>query len=132
MEQISFFDTTRDLILPPIKVLLEDEKPMSWNKMYAGGHWGSRKSEADRVHDLMACQLIGAEMFEVPVHVVIEVGFKDKRKRDPDNIAVKFYIDGLVGRVIEEDTIDHIKSLLIIGVRSDRNYVQIIVSPWRV
>ena len=33
-----------------ITLTLIDEKPISWNKMYAGLHWSKRKDEADRVH----------------------------------------------------------------------------------
>jgi hypothetical protein len=36
-----------------MKIILNDEQPISWNSLYAGKHWTHRKREADRVHMLV-------------------------------------------------------------------------------
>lgn len=138
MEQTSFFDTTRDLILPPVTIMLDREKPMSLNTVYAQrGGWRKRHREAKRVHALVIAtmtpeQRSGDLMFKERVHIVLEVGWTGKRRVDPDNFWPKMYIDGLVGRLIEDDSIDHVKSVTVTAERTKKAYVQIIVSPWRV
>jgi len=84
-----------------VVIQLQGERPISWNTFYAGMHWSVRSHEAQRVHDLVATQCLVQhidtdEPFSKPVIVHFYVGF-NKRPIDPDNIAVKLYIDGLKG-----------------------------------
>lgn len=94
-----------------MKIVLKNERPISWNKFYSGMHWKDRKEEADRVHMLVWLELHGYQpetavnpkMFKKKVDIRIVVYFKN-RPQDPDNICSKLYIDGLIGNVIENDT----------------------------
>jgi hypothetical protein len=64
----------------------------------------------------------------VPVSIAIETGYKDKRRHDPDGAASKLYIDGLVvGGLLIDDDMEHVKSVTLRSVRSDRDYVEITV-----
>jgi Holliday junction resolvase RusA-like endonuclease len=111
-------------------IVLENERPMSLNTFYAGRHWSVRSEEANRVHQLVASELVGCEAIDVPVHIVIETGWKDKRRHDPDGAACKLYIDGLVhGGLLVDDDMEHVLSVTLRSVRSDRYYVKIVVVP---
>ena len=98
----------RDRIL----LVLYDERPIGWNRFYAGTHWHKRKREADRVHWAVRAALDPdtAELFTAPVDIIFTAYF-DRQPLDPDNLNVKFYIDGLKGYFIEDDTLKFISSV---------------------
>lgn len=87
----------------PMKIILKGEKPISWNKLYAGRHWIYRQQEAERVHQLVRSQLEKVSLLQGRVDILITVYFSG-RSLDPDNISSKFYIDGLKDVLIEDDT----------------------------
>ena len=100
-----------------MKIVLEGERPISWNKMYSGMHWTKRKEEADRVHQLVWATLYQFDdmpyqhsdfMKDGRVDIIVTAYFKN-RPLDPDNICSKLYIDGLVGNVIEDDTREFVR-----------------------
>jgi len=104
-----------------MKIVLLDERPISWNKFYAGMHWSVRKDEADRVHQLVWATL--HEFDDMPyqytdfkfsdrVDIHTTVYFKN-RPQDPDNICSKLYIDGLIGTVIENDTRQFVRKVTV-------------------
>lgn len=86
-----------------MKIILEDEKPMSWNNFYAGKHWTFREDEARRVHTLVHLQTLQYKRFTKPVDIIITV-YGDRKLLDCDNIPAKLYIDGLKSKVIIDDT----------------------------
>ena len=93
-----------------MKIVLQGERPISWNEFYAGVHWSKRKEEADRVHMLVKCVLINAREVIITDMVDIHVtAYFKNRPQDPDNICVKPYIDGLIGNVIEDDTREFVR-----------------------
>ena len=91
-----------------MKIILDGERPWSWNKMYAGVHWSKRKAEADRIHALVYYSINCKEGYLERVDIRVTAYFKN-RPLDPDNITSKFYIDGLVGNVIEDDTREFVR-----------------------
>jgi len=93
-----------------MKIILEGERPWSWNQMYAGVHWSKRKEEADRVHDevWLDCHVFKREMIIGVVDILVTAYFKN-RPQDSDNICSKLYIDGLIGNVIEDDTREFVR-----------------------
>jgi len=102
-----------------MKIILNNERPMSWNKIYAGQHWSVRKEEADRVHLMIKAALGRLEyIINSPVKIVITAYFEN-RPLDPDNIASKFYIDGLKG-LIKDDRWCDVLSVTTIS-RKDPN-----------
>ena len=104
-----------------MKIVLEGERPISWNKFYAGMHWSVRKDEADRVHQLVWATLHEFDdmpyeysnfMFTERVDIHVTVYFKN-RPQDPDNICSKLYIDGLIGNAIENDTRQFVRKVTV-------------------
>lgn len=77
-------------------IVLDGERPPSWNKYYAGVHYRERKRDADRMHLLMIAALNGRPARIVkPVEITVTAYFKG-RQLDSDNIVAKGYVDGLV------------------------------------
>ena len=102
-----------------MKIILEGERPWSWNKMYAGVHWSERKAEADRVHMLMFSKYLNMrdDQDQLPelterVDIHITAYFKNK-PQDPDNICSKMYIDGLIGTLIADDTREYVRKVTV-------------------
>jgi hypothetical protein len=99
-----------------MKIILPKERPMSWNILYAGRHWFVRREEATRVHNLIIYTLREMKVepeynsFTERVDITITTYFKSS-PMDPDNICSKFYIDGLKGMVIQDDSYKYIKSV---------------------
>lgn len=91
-----------------IIIILENERPMSWNTLYAGNHWIIRKTEADRVHKLIHYSLLQKgfrpqkNLYDKKVSITVIAYFKN-RPLDADNICSKFYIDGLKEMLIRDD-----------------------------
>src|SRR4030042_1866323 len=91
-------------------LILEGERPVSWNTYYAGSHWSIRDKEAKRVHALVRAALDPElEPFTGRVSIQITAYVKNK-PMDCDNLAGKLYVDGLKGWWFEDDTPDYIES----------------------
>lgn len=91
-----------------MRIILPNERPPSWNIFYASSHWMIRKQKALEVHMLVFAALRSQgitkdHMFKQKVDIDLVAYFKN-RPLDSDNIPVKFYIDGLKGILIEEDS----------------------------
>jgi Holliday junction resolvase RusA-like endonuclease len=79
-----------------LRLVLDGERPKSWNLLYAGTHWRVRKQEADRVH-LLVLAALGGRPARLTRTVDIEiVAFFKGKPLDSDNICGKMYIDGLI------------------------------------
>lgn len=92
-------------------IRLDGERPLSWNRFYAGMHWSERQAQIGVARILVLNALpVEALMFERPVDIIITAYF-NSRPQDPDNICSKLYIDALVGRLIEDDTPTHVASV---------------------
>ena len=113
-----------------VKLVLQDEQPMSWNKIYAGKHWTHRQQEADRVHQLVRSAIDPDKpMFDCIVDIEMYVYFKNRRvQQDASNIAAKFYEDGLIGWIIEDDSPQYVRSVKTVSLLDRANpRVEIIV-----
>jgi hypothetical protein len=101
-----------------MKIVLPKERPLSWNKVYTGQHWTKRAAEAKRVHQLVRhfgdppeMQQFGPQTaWPAAVDITITAYFKN-RPLDADNISSKFYIDGLKGWLIKDDTQEYVRSV---------------------
>jgi len=104
-----------------MKIVLQGERPISWNEMYSGMHWSKRKEEADRVHQFVRFEIINQKLkyeakdyltYGEKVDIHITAYFKN-RPQDPDNICSKMYIDGLIGNVIQDDTREFVRKVTV-------------------
>ena len=97
-----------------MKIVLENERPWSWNKLYAGVHWTKRAEEADRVHDLVGWTLREMHTYSMFINTRVDiqvVAYFKNRPLDSDNIVSKMYIDGLKGFVIKDDTREFVRKV---------------------
>jgi hypothetical protein len=95
-----------------VSLVLLDEKPISWNLLYAGKMtWRQRNEEAARVHLAVRCALDPDwPMFTVPVEIEIRVFFKNKAVQlDWANVPAKIYEDGLIGWLIKDDSPKYVR-----------------------
>lgn len=106
-----------------VKLILPDEKPISWNKMYSGRHWSERSAEAKRVHMVVRAALDPEwAIFDVPVAITVTAYFKNKRVQlDASNIAAKFYEDGLIGWLITDDKPAYVQSMTTVSLLDRSN-----------
>lgn len=119
--------------LKTLKLVLEGERPWSWNKLYAGVHHTQRSKQARHCHDLVGWTLLTLDyipIFESVVDITVVVYF-DKRPFDPDNITAKLYIDGLVkAGVIPDDKKQYVRNVTTRSeVDRDNPRVEILVWP---
>ena len=111
------------------KIILEGERPVSWNKFYAGMHWSRRREYAAGVHYLvkLAARGTGGGLFMEKVAITITVFFKN-RPLDPCNIPAKIYIDGLLGTWLIDDSPRYVSSVTTRSrVDKERPRVEIVV-----
>ncbi len=85
-----------------MKIVLLKERPMSWNKMYAGVHWTTRRDEVMRVHWLVKLAASKEKEIKKKVDIFITAYF-DKMPLDSDNIPAKLYVDGLRMNILKDD-----------------------------
>ncbi len=104
-----------------MKIIINNERPKSWNKYWSGMHWTERNADANRVHTLVKESLgTSNPPLAYPVEIVITVYFKN-RPYDCDNIACKPYIDGLKGALLVDDNPKYIKSVTMISLVDKEN-----------
>lgn len=117
-----------------VVLVLEGERPLSWNKLYSGSlHWSKRSAEKDRVRLTVRSALDPQQVipFTTPVHITVRAYFADGRRLlDADNIASKFYIDALIGWYIEDDTPTYVSSVCTSSqMDRDNPRVEIQITP---
>lgn len=98
-------------MLPPSRVLivLEGERPLSWNKYWSGMHWSKRSAEKERVKMLVRAEIDpNCQMFDQPVEIRVKAFFKG-RQQDCSNICVKPYEDALIGWLIKDDSPNYVQ-----------------------
>lgn len=109
-----------------VQIILPNEVPMSWNKLYAGQHWRVRYDEANRVHQVVRAAIDPDEAvpFDVPVDITVTACFASS-PLDADNIIAKLYIDALKGWYLRGDSLPHVRSVTTVSVVGPSPYVEI-------
>lgn len=103
-----------------MKIVLENERPWSWNKHWSGQHWSKRSAEKERVRWLVLGELDpDAKLFANPVEITFTVYFKG-RMQDCSNICVKPYEDALIGRVLQDDSPKYVRSVTTISLKDNK------------
>ena len=95
-------------------LILDGERPISWNVLYSGKHWGARKKYADEIHEKVFYTIRESYADPIPfdsrVHITVRAFF-NKSPLDPCNIPAKIYIDGMHGLIIHDDTMEYVASV---------------------
>jgi len=112
-----------------VRFVIENHKAVSWNKLYSSKHWTVRSKLANYIHTLML-ESIGRRRLTVkfPVDISIRAYYKDKRRRDSDNICSKLYIDGLVPKILPDDNVKYVRKVTtqaIIGAEDNKIEISI-------
>lgn len=105
-----------------MKIIMPGERPVSWNKMYAGvNHW-KRTNLAHRYHALVRLYLPpDIPSFTYPVKIVVAVYF-GSHPMDADNIASKLLIDGLVrAGWLPDDKPQYVRSVETVSLMDKAN-----------
>lgn len=109
-------------------MIIPDEEPISWNKFYSGMHWGARRREAKRVHELIEVYVrqerAHGSLPPLPLSPVVLqfTAYYRKRARDASNVCVKLYEDGLVrAGVIPGDSPRYVRGVCTRSLRDALN-----------
>jgi len=112
-----------------MKFFIENHKAVSWNKLYSSGHWTVRSELANYIHTLMLESIGRTSLItKYPVDISIRAYYKDKRRRDSDNVCSKLYIDGLVPKILPDDSTKYVRKVTtqaIIGAEEDKVVLEI-------
>lgn len=101
-----------------MKIVMPNERPVSWNKIYESRHWIFRKNLASSVHrkvirvleEMGYRPLDKTKMFTKPVEIDVTAYFKN-RPLDADNIGAKLYIDALKFICIMDDGPKYVRAV---------------------
>ncbi len=99
----------------------------SWNEFYKAGHWSDRNAKAHLWHALVheaIGKLEDATMFDGPVNINIWAYYSHHVK-DSDNICAKLLIDGLKGKLIQEDDPKWVRTVSVTSTKADVDLVDI-------
>lgn len=101
-----------------MQIIIDNFKCPSWNTLYSSKHWTVRKKMADEIHQLVFYsvkqQIKNIKPFEKKVKIIFEIHYKDNRRHDPDNAAIKLILDGLVlAGLLKDDSTKEIKEISI-------------------
>lgn len=112
-------------------LVIPGEKPESWNRILRM-HW-KKRSELVQQYKGTVAQLIPHEvgMFTDVVDIALVAYFPNLHLvKDNCNLPVKLYIDGLLGRVIQDDSPTYVRSVTEVS-RMDRENprLEIYVKP---
>jgi len=95
------------------RLIINNFKAPSTNKMYSGQHWSKRHKLSKEIHLLVWGLCKEQKLDQVkkyPVDINIIAYYKAKTKRDSGNVSNKELIDGLVfAEIIEDDDTRFVK-----------------------
>lgn len=107
-----------------------ETKPVSWNQI-ATSHWRKYKKYKDELaeHTFYTIKKQGIESCVFPVEILVEVSWKDKRKRDVDNIFIKPILDTLVREnILKDDNCEYVRSVYYTGkIGEEREGIRVIL-----
>jgi len=116
-----------------MKLIINNFKAPSTNKMYSGQHWSKRYALAKTIQHLVFGLCLEQKIKPVkkyPVDIMITAYYKAKTKRDSGNVSNKELVDGLVlAKVIEDDDtrfVRYVTTRAIIGKKEDKVIVEIV------
>lgn len=112
-----------------MKLTIKNYRAPSWNELYQGVHWATRKKIADDVHELVSGaikekHIDGETIYTTPVAITITAIYK-KHAIDCDNIVAKLFIDPLKKLLIFDDTPKYVTSVTTISRKAKEDMVEI-------
>ena len=108
------------------KLIIQDHKVISWNKLYQQKHWSYRKELADTIHNLVFFLAKQQKIKPVKKKIDIYIQAYQTRTIDSDNICAKLYIDGLkFAKIIKDDTPKYVGKVTLESIKSKQNSISI-------
>lgn len=87
------------------KLVLDNHRVISWNTLYSGVHWATRKRLVDEIHQLIFHEALLQGIEPCKGKADLSLVAYQKRPIDSDNICNKIYIDGLkIAGYLKDDT----------------------------
>ena len=115
-----------------LTIVLQDERPFSWNKFYDGRHWTKRKAAKDAaklaVRRALPDEVINGEGWPAagPVRITV-TAYMNRQLLDVDNVCTKLYVDALKGWVIKDDGPDLVTAVTPVVKRSSSPRVELVI-----
>lgn len=111
-------------------IILEDERPKTWNRYWAGVHWATRKEEADHAHAIVRAAIDpNVKPFDCQVNITVTTYFKGQMQDSP-NTCTKPYIDALIGWFIVDDSPEFLDEVTTRSRKDNDNpRVEILITP---
>lgn len=83
-------------------ITIPNYKLPSRNKLYSSGHWRTSARIVKEAHEIISAYIPRKKITGL-VDITIHAHYKNKRRRDSDNVEAKLIIDCLCGKIIEDD-----------------------------
>lgn len=115
-----------------VTIEIEDYHCPSWNILYTGVHWVTRKKMVDEIHQMVyfKCRAQKIPLQTQPVKLEFELSYKKRLRHDIDNAFLKPFVDGLVkAGVLTDDSSQYVNEISIktaIGQPKDKIIIKII------
>ena len=89
-----------------IIICIPDHKAVGWNfYIHKTGHWARRGEVSNTIHQLVMAYVNSQKIKPIDYRVNITITAHSNKPLDPDNIAAKLYIDGLVlSGILKDDS----------------------------
>jgi hypothetical protein len=112
-------------------LVLTEEQPVSYNKILRM-HWKARNEEAQRAKLLVRYALPAETVLFTGLVDLALIAYYSKQSlvKDNCNLPVKFFIDGLIGRAIADDSPEYVRSVLELSRFDERSpRLEIYIKP---
>lgn len=112
-----------------MKIVLEDCKALSWNKIYQNRHWAVRAKLASDSHNLTYKALEKIKWTTYTFKVNIKLVAHLKRTIDASNVCVKIYEDGLVrAGLLKDDSNQYVDEVTTKVIKDKKEYIEIFIT----
>lgn len=106
----------------PVSLVLEGERPPSWNELWSQSHWTRRKEIKDRCALAARAAVDPDKAFVFDCKVTIEVRvYLAGRMMDWSNVCIKPYEDALIGLYLKDDSPKYVNGGTITVFRDKEN-----------
>ena len=102
---------------------------LGMNARHWGIYAGKKRQWADKIYVAVMDQQIMPHKGAVGIE--LQLTYPTRRKRDPDNILLKFLLDGLVkSGIITDDTFEYIKEIKILPPKVEKGVKATSLTIW--
>lgn len=112
-----------------MRIVLEDCKALSWNKIYQNRHWAVRAKLASDAHALTYKALQSFKWTQYTFKVNIKMIAHLRRTIDASNLCLKVYEDGLVrAGLLKDDSHEYVDEVTTKVIKDEKDWMEIIIT----